>query len=128
MFKSLSPGLVSKIIVGLSALAVLSTVLIGGAWSLYRAGYSAGESDVVAAQLQVSLAAEKSLNNRQNKALKEASEQNVAIAVLWDREAASVVGLIRSLGDEVRELPRIQEMGCAPGSGRVDLVNRTIRD
>jgi hypothetical protein len=121
MFNSLSPFAV-RIIAAVLIVGAFGSVLDGAFW----AGQRLGVQEERTRQLAASLAAEISLSKRQKSALDAASKQNQKLVEdLW-REISTFSSGLAGIRTEVRNLPRIEELNCAPGPGRVDVVNRTL--
>ena len=121
MFTSLSP-------VAVRITAVLLTFAVGciALYGTFYAGRLLGAQEQRAQQLAANLAAEISLSKRQKFVLDTASRQNQKLVEdLW-REIGSFSGRLSSIRAEVQNLPSIEELNCAPGPDRVDVVNRTL--
>lgn len=123
MFNSLSPA-----VARVAAVAMIALLSIALLWVVFWTGQRIGAQEERARHLTTSLAAEISLSKRQKSALDTASKQNQKLVEdLW-REIGSFSSRLSGIRTEVQNLPRIQELNCAPGSGRVDVVNRTLSE
>jgi len=123
MFTLASPWVVRIFLV-----LIVAVTAVAVAWGSFVAGRSIGTQDERARHTAASLAAEISLGKRQRVVLNAASKQNQLLTRDFTQQISEFSTRLGQVRNEVRDLPRIEELNCAPGLDRVRIINRILSE